>query len=268
MELSMATDYASDTGDAEPYLRRIAEAGFPHIQWIHHWQHDFIYTEPEVEYIRELLVELNLTLCDIHAPTGAEKNWFSTVEYQRRAGVVIMKNRIQMCHELGGAVIVAHIPPQSGETGESWAQLRASVAELEEFCRERGVRIAVENRAHDGFEGIRELLASYDSQYLGLCYDSGHGNIDGAGLEHLDTVKDRLISVHLHDNDGHHDQHMPMFSGTVDWSALASLIAASSYDGPLTVETDIRLSGYQDERQFLASACSDGLRFAEMIGAV
>ena len=31
------------------------KAGFRHIQWIHHWRHDFIYTEPEIRHIEQLL---------------------------------------------------------------------------------------------------------------------------------------------------------------------------------------------------------------------
>ena len=42
MALSITTDYAKDTGDPSPYLKRIADAGFSHIHWCHHWSTDFI----------------------------------------------------------------------------------------------------------------------------------------------------------------------------------------------------------------------------------
>src|SRR5664280_2462553 len=261
----MATDYARDTGNAEPSLRRIAEAGFRHIQWIHHWNHDFIYTQPEIEHIAGLMNDLGLSLYDIHAPTGAEKNWFSTVEYQRLAGVEIMKNRVDMCATLGGSVIVAHIPELIPENVRSWRQLKRSLDELEDFCCGKAVRIAVENRPHDQFNGIHELFSDHDPQFIGLCYDSGHGNIGGKGLQHLDSVKERLISVHLHDNDGLADQHRPIFTGTVDWEELAQLVAESPYREFLTFETDIKSSGMEDEDLFLERAYADGLALLEMI---
>jgi sugar phosphate isomerase/epimerase len=265
MELAMATDYASDIGNAEPSLRSIAKAGFRHIQWIHHWRHDFIYTEPEIQHVAGLMEELQLSLRDIHAPTGAEKNWFSTVEYQRRAGVEIIKNRVDMCRTLGGSAIVTHIPQLTPDSFGSWCQQRKSLDELETFCAQRGVRIAVENRPADTFNGIEELFAEYSSEFVGLCYDSGHGNIGGDGLEHLDSVKERLISVHLHDNNGVEDQHKPIFSGTTDWEALAGIIAASPYDELLTFETDMRFSGEEDEERFLRRAHTDGLSLLEMV---
>lgn len=264
MELSMATDYAGDTGNAEPALTRIAEAGFRHIQWIHHWRHDFVYTEPEIKHIEHLLKRLGLSLYDIHAPAGPEKNWYSPVEYQRLAGVEIIKNRVDMSCALGGSVIVVHTPSMNAARS-AWSQLRRSLDELQEYCTARSVRIAVENRPNDKFIGMRELFSEYGPQFLGLCYDSGHGNIGGMGLQHLDSVKERLVSIHLHDNDGKTDQHRPVFTGTVDWERLVSIVAQSPYDEFLTSETEMRRSGLHDEALFLERAHSDGLRLLSMM---
>lgn len=261
----MATDYARDTGNAEPSLRRIARAGFRHIHWIHHWNHDFIYTRPEIEHIAGVMNDLRLSLYDIHAPAGAEKNWFSTVEYQRRAGVEIIKNRVEMCATLGGSVIVTHIPELTPESLETWGQLKKSLDELEDFCVARAVRIAVENRPHDQFNGISELLSGRGPEFIGLCYDSGHGNIGGEGLQHLDSVKERLISVHLHDNDGLADQHKPIFTGTVDWEELARLLAESPYRKFLTLETDMKSCCIENEDLFLEHAYGDGIALLKMI---
>lgn len=261
----MATDYAGDTGNAEPALTHIAEAGFHHIQWIHHWRHDFIYTEPEIRHIQGLLKRLQLSLYDIHAPAGAEKNWYSTIEYQRLAGVEIIKNRVDMCGALGGSVVVAHTPGIHPANREGWVQLKKSLAELETYCVERDIRIALENRPHDKFVGIKDLLSTYGPEFLGICYDSGHGNIGGTGLAYLDALKERLISIHLHDNDGKTDQHRPIFSGTVDWTELTRIVSASPYREYLTFETDMRRSGMHDEVLFLETAHSDGVRLLDMI---
>jgi sugar phosphate isomerase/epimerase len=265
MELAMATDYAGDTGNAEPALTRIAEAGFKHIQWIHHWRHDFIYTEPEIRHVEQLLKRLDLSLYDIHAPAGAEKNWYSTVEYQRLAGVEIIKNRVDMSRTLGGSVIVVHTPPMNPANGGAWDQLRKSLGELQGYCTARSTKIAIENRSNDSFVGVRELLSEYGPEFLGLCYDSGHGNIGGMGLRHLDGLKDRLISVHLHDNDGKTDQHRPVFSGTLDWDELARVLSESPYDEFLTFETEMRRSGMDDESLFLRRAHDDGERLLAMV---
>ena len=119
--------------------------------------------------------------------------------------------------------------------------------------------------ARDDLSGIRELFSAYGKDFLGLCYDSGHGNIGGKGIEHLASVKDRLISVHLHDNNGENDEHKPIFSATVDWPRLARIMAESSYDKCVSMESSMRNAGTEDEKVFLDLSFETGTRFARMI---
>ena len=63
--LSCTTDYFRKTECPEPYLRRIAEAGFSHVHWCHQWNTDFVYAEPEIARIESWLDELGLKLLDL-----------------------------------------------------------------------------------------------------------------------------------------------------------------------------------------------------------
>ena len=47
---------------------------------------------------------------------------------------------------------------------------------------------------------------------------------------------DRLIAVHLHDNDGTSDQHLVPFTAKIDWTQQMSAIAATGYSGPTMLE--------------------------------
>jgi sugar phosphate isomerase/epimerase len=158
---------------------------------------------------------------------------------------------------LSADVVIMHVPgdPES-------VAIRRSLDELEPYCRERHVRIAIEN---GNFDAIGRLLSEYDPAYLGLCYDSGHGNSGGEGLDHLERLKGRLISVHLHDNDGTGDQHKLLFSDTVDWSRLARIMAQSAYAKCPSMEVSMRLSGIDDEGAFLRKAFETGTAFARMV---
>lgn len=258
MRLSVTTDYAKGTGDPSPYLKRIGEAGFSHIHWCHQWNTDFLYSKWEIEQIHTWLTEYGLKLLDLHGSVGPEKNWASPREYERLAGVELTQNRIEMTAQLGGKVIIMHIPAEPNNL-----QLRKSLAELEPFARERSIRIAIENTP--GFDAIEQLLPQYDADYLGLCYDAGHGNFCGSGLEHLSKLKDRLISIHLHDNDGSGDQHMLPFSGTVDWQQLTGIIAQSAYTDPVSMEVGIGTSVTSEEDVFLKQAFEAGVRLTRMI---
>jgi sugar phosphate isomerase/epimerase len=271
VELSMTTDYATGLGSPEPYLRRIAAAGFTHLHWCHQWNTDFLYAEPEIDQIARWLDEYGLRLLDLHGSSGVEKKWVSSTEYVLLAGVELVANRLEMTARLGGHVVIMHIPtvPGDADLAEAyWSALHRSLDALAPTARAAGVRIAIENGgSEEHLQTVARVLSEYDADYLGLCYDAGHGNVAGVGLDYLERLQDRLISVHLHDNDGRSDQHKPMFTGTVDWGRLAGIMAASAYEGPVSQEISMRLSGYVDEDAFLAQGRSDGEHLTEMIAA-
>lgn len=245
--LSVASDFSASRDNPEPYLRAAAEAGFSHIHWCHQWCTDYLYTPVEINAIRRFLREFDLKLLDLHGSMGPQKNWGSLLEWQRQAGVELVANRIQMTAELGGDAVVMHFPRRFGKEDDEklrWDAFRRSLDELLPLCRETDIRIAVENSPEDNFIDFFELFQAYPADVLGLCYDSGHGNIQCQAFPLLEQVKDRLIAVHLHDNDGEGDQHKLPFDGTIDWDGLAKIIATSAYQKPLNLE--ISKGSYQD----------------------
>ncbi len=268
MKLSMTSDYVTSQDCPEPYLRRIAEAGFTHIHWCHQWHTDFLYNDSEIAQIAAWMKEFGLGLTDLHASAGKEKNWGSLREYERQAGVDLVRNRIDMTARLGSDVVIMHVPVAGTATAErGWEAFLRSLDELKPFARERGVRIAIEN---GDFDVLERVFGAYGPDYMGLCYDSGHGNgrADGGettSLDRLSRLKDRLISLHLHDNDGASDQHKLLFSGTVDWPRLAGIIATSSYSKWVSMEAVIHNTGIKEETVFLHKAYETGRQFADMI---
>ena len=171
-----------------------------------------------------------------------------------------------MANRLSCNVIVLHFkrePKNRLEKKRYWKSLLKSLNELKPYARKYCVKIALENYEGEDSHEIKKLLSEYDPDFLGLCYDSGHGNI-GDGLIILDELKDRLISIHLHDNDGKTDQHKPIFSGTIDWVKLAELLSKSSYTNCINMEVNMRNSTISDETSFLSMAHQTGLRFSEM----
>src|SRR5713101_2789681 len=147
MQLSITTDYARDVGNPEPYLCQISEAGFTHIHWCHHWNTDFLYSTAEIDQIGRWLQDYRLKLLDIHASDGKEKSWTSLREYERLAGVELVRNRIDMAAALGADAIVMHVPNLTNPAtmDQLWSQLRRSLDALEPHARASNIRIALEN---------------------------------------------------------------------------------------------------------------------------
>ena len=289
MKIAINTDYCGGVGNPVPRLKAIAEAGFTHLHWCHHWNTDFFYTAPELRTIKQAMQDFGLTLLDIHGSDGQEKCWYSTDETVRQAGLLLVRNRMEMFAELGGiGSLMMHIPAwRSNWTAEQVAQnqvearteaLYRSLDELFPYCEKYNCPIAVENHASDTFEAINRLMKKYDTKWLGITYDSGHGNIrEGRGLELLEPVKDRLMALHLNDNDHSGDLHQPAFYGNVDWQKVAELLDASGYQREmLSFELSMRYTPFMNQelhivdqtleaqQAFLKDAYERGCKVARM----
>ena len=251
-------------------MRHIAAAGWRWVHWCHQWDSDFLYGPHELAQIERWLAEFGLRVLDIHGSAGQEKSWGSPQEYERLAGVDLVINRVEMASRLGCGVVIMHAPdiPADPAAGTAaWDRFRRSLDEVEPHCRRRGVRLALENMPRDNFDTLGRVLACYGPDFVGICYDSGHGQIAGNGLDRLEAISSRLIATHLNDNDGKGDIHQPLFAGKVDWPRLASILGTSGYDRQtMTVEAVIKDSGIDDDAAFLRATLDGARRFAAMAG--
>ena len=271
MCLSINTDIFYSRGNPFSILKQIAEKGFKYIHWVHHWNTDFYYNKSEIKEIKNRLDEYGLILNDLHATIGVEKRWFSETEYQRKAGVELVKNRIEMTAELGGDVIVLHPfnTPDPDLYDIHYKQGKKSLNELKELCLNTGVKIALENLTFvQTFTTIEKYFDNFKDDFLGFCWDTGHTN--NLGTEAIDYAEkftsERLIALHINDNMGDgRDLHGIPFSGTADWEKITKIISKSSYPEkkPLTFEVHHREEKTLDE--FIITVKGKGLIINEMV---
>jgi len=110
-----------------------------------------------------------------------------------------------------------------------------SIARILKIAEEFGIVIAIENTGRADYNQF--VLSELESQYLGLCYDSSHdwlySNNKG---ELLKETGNRLVAVHLSDNDGVKDRHWLPGEGNIDWEKVMSVFPQSSYNGYITLE--------------------------------
>ena len=275
--IAMTSNYVRSDGDPDPYLGRIAEAGFTHVLWAHHAWSDYVYVEPEIDHIARCLRKHGLKLNDLHCPTGKDQAWGSPVEFVRRAGIEVVKNRIAMAAALACDVVVMHIPmepPDPAARRAYWRRQRRTMDALAPWAKKHKVRMALENTLPGNFDTLEKFFALRGPDVMGLCYDAGHGNakIDwpGNGLERLERVKDRVIDLHLHDNDCTDDLHWLPFTGTVDWERLAEIIPTTSYKkNVIPIEAGIKEKDTTpaQERRFLRRCAAAARRFGALLDA-
>ena len=116
----------------------------------------------------------------------------------------------------------------------------SSLDELRSFGNQRKVEILLEN-IPNGLSSAERLRYFLGVTHLdmGFVFDAGHANIM-EGVEHeFELMKDRIRSLHLHDNNGKEDKHLfPLTAegGTIDWRKTMTLLRTRPDQYPLLLE--------------------------------
>ena len=111
---------------------------------------------------------------------------------------------------------------------EEWLEIsRETWTAVARRAREAGIRLVLENTYERKPAQMLPLLSSLEPEGVGFCFDLGHANCFGRTplANWIDTLAPRLAVVHLHDNDGGFDDHLPIGCGVIDFSGLLSRLA-------------------------------------------
>jgi sugar phosphate isomerase/epimerase len=116
-----------------------------------------------------------------------------------------------------------------------------SLKQLVEYAKKYKVEIMLENMPDKG-----EITDLVDFKYiinrvpgLKVHLDVGHAFIYGGmkGVEaYIRTFKGRLAHIHLHDNHGEADEHLPLGAGRIDYKAVIVALKKAGYNGTITFE--------------------------------
>lgn len=133
---------------------------------------------------------------------------------------------VEMAAALGAGCIVFHSGYEKWKYGlkpEIW--LKQSLLTWDEILkqtRKAGIRVAIENIFEDSPDNLSMLMKEIGSPDFGICFDTGHFNMfskSTIGIW-LDLLKDYIIELHIHDNDGSADQHKPLGDGSFPFGLL------------------------------------------------
>ncbi|MDR1313887.1 MAG: sugar phosphate isomerase/epimerase [Deltaproteobacteria bacterium] len=121
-----------------------------------------------------------------------------------------------------------------------------------------GSKLFIENTADRSPRAIRTLLEHMPPDRAGMCLDLGHWHHSGMGSgwrnlgRWLDITGDRTCHLHLHDNDGSADQHLPMGSAKIDFPLAWRLLAERGLDPSATVENH-HADSLEESARYLAA---------------
>lgn len=205
--------------------------------------------------LSSVLRTLGLQLDNIHAPY--RNSLISASNETCDTAVAECRIAIDAASELGARAVVVHLAGSSdGQELQSHMRDQAlrSVDALVEYGQQGGVQIALENTTPLSHRLLPVVLDARADAILGMCYDAGHAAVAKDGVALLQTHGARLITVHLHDNDGERDEHLLPGEGILDLQGIVRIITSLDYSGPLLLESVTDNSLYKEPADFLAEA--------------
>jgi sugar phosphate isomerase/epimerase len=102
-----------------------------------------------------------------------------------------------------------------------------------------GTVIALENVYERDPEPLRRLLDALGSPQVRFCFDAGHANVFGGVPPAcwIEELGDLLGEIHIHDNHGTADEHLPVGEGNIPFRELFAAVRKRSLKPLLTVES-------------------------------
>ena len=193
------------------------------------------------------LRDCNLGLHAIHAPTERDTGptrhsgvplSVSDPERGRRLEAVDEIRRVlDLAEHLPFRFMVLHLGSSRDDAdARRYDAAFSSLERLRIFAKQSGVTIAIENTPAPLATpaNLRQFITDTRLSDVRLCFDIGHAHLGDGVLPSFEIMRDLVVTAHIHDNHGFKDEHLPPYSGTIEWDA--ALAALSAIQTPLVFE--------------------------------
>jgi sugar phosphate isomerase/epimerase len=179
----------------------------------------------------------------VHAPS-ININLASLNSNVRNASEKTILKAADFAHNVDADILVSHVGRLSRDYPRKLAEksMKNAINSLKTLVRssnDLGIVFTVENdlRSSD------QVLAAYPEQIESiiestgckLTFDIGHANTVGKIKEFL-KLDEFTVNVHLHDNNGIKDEHLPVGEGNIDFSSVFKEMRNWRNNKPLIIE--------------------------------
>jgi len=239
MEFGISTQIHRSQRVTVDLLESIRTAGYQRIELFCNRPHLDFHDRNLVRSIARWFDENALPPPSIHLPFvenigPTQRLWISVLENERRHREYALdeiKRSLELADMLRLSYAVLHLGnPKDQFNPVAFEHAYAAISQIRAFA---GVDVVIENIPNEisTLDRIEEFKRISQLSDIGICYDTGHAHLQG-GHDSLKGIR----TTHVHDNDGHKDEHLWPFDGTLDWPALVDGLFVSGYKGPLIFE--------------------------------
>ncbi|WP_347243149.1 sugar phosphate isomerase/epimerase family protein [Thermogutta sp.] len=233
----------SATDPTDPY-RFAVEHGFDAFEWFNDKRHGWGWCQEDAdEYDRRQIRQ-----------TGEQKHIAYSVHARCQADITTPEGRedvlrsVQFASDIGAKLVNIYYHGTQGVEGFAEA-----LRPIMEAATPAQIKISVENTVFVGPEEFNDLFAFlrekewYVPGQVGLCFDMGHANLCAATRNNYVGFLEKLssqvpiIHLHVHENWGDGDSHLPLFTGPARMDdsgvrAMFRILKERGYDGLIIME--------------------------------
>ena len=218
-------------------LERIRNAGFDGVEIFCARQHVDYQDKAQINELGHWFRDSPLKLHSVHSPSHNDDVFgrsgpqsvldiTETLKAKRIAIVDEVKRAIEIAESTPFRYLIQHlgVPDQDFDERRIDSAF-SSLDEIRVFAGQRGVEVLLENipNALSSAEKLNDFLAATHLN-LNYCYDIGHANLMGGVVAEFEAMKERIRSVHIHDNDGKTDGHLFPGQGNIDWKRAMGML--------------------------------------------
>ncbi len=230
---------------SEPFislLKRLHEVDVNHVEIDDEGLHTL--NKRRVRSLKEVAKANNLDFV-IHAP-WAGINIAAPSPVLRRTILKRLEKSIVYAGQLGcrlwlfhpgSKTALSHIYP-----GKDWQQNLDSVRTLLKVARREGVEIDIEN-VPEPFPFLMTNVGDFHRFYeeldddIGIVLDVAHANLNNQIQDFITQFSEKIVHMHVSDNDGTNDLHQGIGYGNIEWESVAKLVKDAEYGNLIVLES-------------------------------
>ena len=199
---------------------------------------------------------------NLHAPFRHINDiWLEGEGGEQMLGELLLA--VDRAHEYDIPTLVIHL--SSGKTPPRVSDLGISRFDrLFAHAKAQGVVLAIENQR---FLGSLALFLDYFPEAR-FCFDAGHSVCFTKNIPFLELFGERLVALHMHDNNTEDDEHRLPFDADIDFAPMMMALADTPYTGAMMLEVVARHTHYYDEvsaEQYYARASAAASRLRDTV---
>ena len=220
--------------ELEKTLDFIENLGIEYAELVHQYPAEFIDSE---------ILESYSLKYSIHAPF-MDVNIASPQDQSRLNSIAQIKSSIDLANEINAEAVVVHPGLISFLANkyfkkEVYEFANQSIKEIGDYAKNLGVVATIENMPNFEsmiYQNIVDLNQLLVENEMHMTLDIGHANHVGYAPE--DMIFDSIKHVHVHDNLGDDDSHLPLGEGSIDLKYIINTLESKNYDGIYILEVN------------------------------